>query len=396
MILNTIIILIFTLNTILGFYFWESFIESNESMKYYELWLFFFIEAIVILYVIKVFYENPLKELEYTIKKFYVWSLNQQQKISFKKTSNKRLDTIMEFISEILYTLKGIKEEFLHWKQIKWEVELWKEIQWKMFSKKHKQIESLEIVAKSKPAAEIWWDSYDIIEWTDNNYYIYAADATGHWVWAGFIMMMVNALVSWFSKTLKNWNTILAKTNEILKPRVKANLLMTVLLVRWDELSKKMYMTWAWHEYLLIYKQKEKRCYKIKTGWVALWMIKNIDKLLKEREVPFEPKDIIILYSDWITEAINRSKRDWSEEMFWEKRLMQAIEKSPNMKWKDYKSASSVFNNITIQLSKFMWYKPVQLDDITLVTIQYKTSDYKKENDFNINIGKEFITEWNW
>lgn len=395
MILKIIILLIFTLNILLGYYVWNLISTSISNVEYFWLWLFFFIESIIILYVINIFYENPIKELEYTIKKLYIWELNQN-KIKFKKTTNKRLNYVMKFFSNTLNTLKSIKEEFLHWKQIKWEVELWKEIQGKMFQKKLIQIPSLNIIAKSKPAAEIGWDSYDIIKWTDENYYIYVWDATWHWVWAGFIMMMVNALVSGFSKNFKKWNEILAKTNEILKPRVKANLLMTVLLVRWDEINKKMYMTWAWHEYLLIYKQKQKKCYKIKSWWIALWMIKDISKLLKEKEVPFEEEDIIILYSDWITEAINKSKKDWNQQMFWEKRLMKAIENAPNMRWKSYKSAASVFNNITISLSKFMWYKHVQLDDITLATIQYKSKYYDENNDFSINIDKEFITEWNW
>jgi serine phosphatase RsbU (regulator of sigma subunit) len=45
-------------------------------------------------------------------------------------------------------------------------------------------------------------------------------------------------------------------------------------------------------------------------------MIQNISKLLKEQEIKFEPNDIIVLYSDGITEAINKSKKDGSEEMF--------------------------------------------------------------------------------
>jgi len=33
---------------------------------------------------------------------------------------------------------------------------------------------------------------------------------------------------------------------------------------------------------------------------------------------------------------------------------VEAIEKAPNMKKKDYKTAASVFKSITIDLSKFM------------------------------------------
>jgi serine phosphatase RsbU (regulator of sigma subunit) len=39
-------------------------------------------------------------------------------------------------------------------------------------------------------------------------------------------------------------------------------------------------------------------------------MIKNIHKLTKEKQISFEPNDIIILYSDGVTEAINKPKRD--------------------------------------------------------------------------------------
>jgi hypothetical protein len=42
------------------------------------------------------------------------------------------------------------------------------------------------------------------------------------------------------------------------------------------------------------------------------------------------------------------------EEMFGEDRLVEAIEKAPNVPNKKYKSSRSIFNNITIELSKFM------------------------------------------
>ncbi|USN59280.1 MAG: serine/threonine-protein phosphatase [Candidatus Peribacteria bacterium] len=189
------------------------------------------------------------------------------------------------------------------------------EIQEKILTKKMISIPSLDIVARSKPAAEIGGDSYDIIQ-SNDNYYIYVGDATGHGVGAGFIMMMVNALVSGFSKTFTSGAHILTSTNEILKPRVKANLLMSLLLVRWNESEKRLFMTGAGHEYLIIYKHALGKCFKIKSGGVALGMIKNIEKLVKEQEIRFEPNDIIVLYSDGITESINTNQKDGNEEMF--------------------------------------------------------------------------------
>ena len=394
MFVNVIILLLASLNIYSMYLFWEDFVNSNFELKYYSLGLFFILQIIVTLYSIRFFYGKPILELELAIKKVLAWKFKDEE-IKFKKSHNKHINYITSFFANTLNTLKNIKEEFLHGKEIKWEVELWKEIQWKSLNKNLIDVPSLNIVARTKPAWEIGWDSYDTIK-SDDNYYIYVWDATGHWVWAWFIMMMVNALVSASSTMHIKWNEILSLTNKILKPRVKANLLMTLLLLRWNEKEKRMFMTWAGHEYLMIYKNKNKKCYKIKSGWVALWMIKEITKLVKEQEIEFEPGDIIVLYSDWITEAINKPERDWTEQMFWEDRLVSTIENSPNIAWWNHKTAISVFNNITIALSKFMGYKFNQLDDVTLTVIQYKDKNYNPNNDYSTEIPDDFITEWTW
>ena len=391
---NIFILLIFATNFALAYFFIDIFVIQEKIMQLIMLFSLFLIESLIIIILIKEYYYNPISELKLLIQKFYIWDLKWKD-INIKKSLNPNINYIVTFFSKTLDTLKNIKDEFLHWKEIKWEVSLWKEIQEKMLLKKDIKVPSLNIVAKSKPAWEIGWDSYDIIK-QEENYYIYVWDATGHWVWAGFIMIMVNTLISAFSKIYTSGAQILANTNEVLKPRVKANLLMSLLMLRWNEKTKKIYMTWAGHEYLMIYKQKQNKCFRIKSGWVALWMIKNIHKLIKEKQISFEPNDIIVLYSDWITEAINRPKRDWTEIMFWEDRLQQTIEESPNLSWKKIKSARTVFNHISIKLSQFMWYNPLQLDDVTLAVIEYKAEDYNQEDDIPLEIPEDLITQWKW
>lgn len=393
-IFQTIILVILISNPLMYFLFWDYFLKFEEIQRLTIIWILILTEFFIILFIVKKLYHDPIVKLEFTIKNFLVWNMKDTD-IEFKKTLNPNLNYALTFFAKTLNTLKNIKDEFIHGKEIRSEVDLGKEIQWKMLTKKMIEVPELEVIVKSKPAWEIGWDSYDIINQGDN-YYIYVWDATGHWVWAWFIMIMVNAMISWFAKVFKSWAIILARTNEILKPRVKANLLMSLLMVRWDSKEKKMYMTWAWHEYLMIYKHKQNKTFRIKSGWVALGMVKDISKIVKEQEIKFEENDIIVLYSDWVTEAINKSAKDWTEQMFMEDRLEESINNAPNVNLKDYKSARSVFNNITIDLSKFMWYKHTQLDDVTLAVIHYKWKDYDKTADFPEVLPEEFITEWYW
>lgn len=353
-----------------------------------------FLEWLIIVYLIRVNYVKPINDLNEHINDFITWKTKETDITINSDYKNPNVRRVIKFFDLILHSLKNIKQEFLSWKAIKSEVQLATELQEKLLNKKFEIVPSLDVVAKSMPAWEVWWDSFDIIkEW--ENYYIYVWDATWHWVWAWFVMVMVNALISWFTKIFRSWAQILAHTNEILKPRVKSNILMTVLMIRWNESEKRLFMSWAGHEYLIVYKHNLKKCFLVKSWWLALWMTKNIHKILKEQEIKFERNDIVVLYSDWITESINQSKKDWNEQMFGEKRLLEAIEKSPEISWIGIKTARWVFNNITIELSKFMWYKHKQLDDITLVVAHYKW-DQIIENDFSEEIKEEFITEWCW
>jgi phosphoserine phosphatase RsbU/P len=344
--------------------------------------------------LIQINYEKPLSNLELKIKKFLVGQLKWSD-IEQESSKNPHIQYISWFFIKTLSTLKNIKEEFIHGKEIKWEVQLGKEIQERLLAKKLLPIPSLNVIARAKPAGEIGGDSYDVIqEW--DNYYMYVGDATGHWVGAGFIMMMVNALISGFTKNYTSGYQILIEVNRILKPRVKANLLMTMLLVRWNELEKRFFMTWAGHGNLLIYKNDKKKCFRVKSWGIALGMIKDIGKLIKEQEIKFEANDIVVLYSDGISEAINQPKKDGNEQMFGEERIVQAIESAPNVSGKDYKCASNVFNNITIELSKFMGYQHTQLDDITLVVAHYRGDTHTPEDDLDRPLGADFLTEWKW
>jgi len=364
------------------------FIYEHKDFAY----AIFLTQALFVLLIIKKVYIDPINNIILNINDFISWKTSSFNLKS--KSPNPNIQRLLKFFNVILNSLSNIKWELLSGKAIKSEVQLAIELQEKLLKKKLEKIPSLDVVAKSMPAWEIWWDSYDIIKQNDN-YYIYVWDATWHWVWAWFVMVMVNALISWFSKVFISWAQILANTNEILKPRIKSNILMSLLMLRWDESQKRLFMTWAGHEYLMVYKHSKKKCFRIKSGWIALWMTKNIHRILKEQEIKFELNDIAVLYTDGITEAINRPSKDGKEEMFLENRLVDAIENSPNVEWEDFKSARSVFNNITIELSKFMWYKHTQLDDITLVVIHYRWNQEIKK-DYPENIPEDFITEWNW
>ncbi|NDK07613.1 SpoIIE family protein phosphatase [Candidatus Gracilibacteria bacterium] len=390
--INFAIILVTLLNIFLVFSFTDILNKYGIIIASFCV-LFILIEGLFILFSINSFYDNSIDNLVISIKK----ALGGNEKIELTKGINPNLNFITGFIMQLLNNFKSIRSDFLKGKEIKSEVELAREIQEKLLNKEILLPPSLNIIAKAKAMGEIGGDSYDVIQNKDN-YYIYIGDATGHGVGAGFIMVMVNALISALTKVFISGAQILISVNETLKPRIKANLLMSLLLVRWNEKEKRLFMTGAGHEYLIIYKDKLKKCFNVKSGGLALGMVKDISKVTQEKELQFEENDIIVLYSDGVTDSINSSDISNVKERFGEKRIINAIENTSNIPGKQYKTARGVFNNISVELSKFMGYKHYQVDDITLVVIQYKPNDYDPINDFSEKIleDKSIMTEWKW
>ncbi len=340
-----------------------------------------------------------LTGLYFTARRYFAAPVRQmRQEIAYflaGVTGKPRVDTdsytpdaayVISFFYRYLDILRNFKEEFQSGRILRSEVELASDMQKHVLKKSYPKSDMLEIVADTKSATEVGGDSYDIITQGDNTY-VYLGDVTGHGVASGFVMMVVNALISGFSKMLVNGASILVQTNEILKPRVKSNMLMTLLMIRWNSLEKRLYMTGAGHEYLLVYKKSGNKVHALKSGGVALGMTRDISKILKEVQIAFEPGDCLILYTDGITEARNGIRE--TDMMFGVDRLVQTVQESP------YKTATGIFKHITIELSRFMGYKPRQFDDITLIVVRYRETAEEVMTESR-DLAPESVTEWNW
>ncbi len=115
-------------------------------------------------------------------------------------------------------------------------------------------------------------------------------------------------------------------------------------------------------------------------------MAKDISKVVKESQISFDPGDVVVMYTDGITEA--RAGNRESDPMFGIERLLSVVGAAPE------KSARGVFNHITMELSRFMGYRHRQFDDITLITVHFRETD--DESALPKELPSEMTTEWKW
>jgi len=352
------IILIFIVLTLINagaiYYFWDKNIELPLLYSLYGA------EVLLFLFVIFVwkFISHPMKKILMQMK--YLMTGKTYKKIYTKKIDE--LGFIAQFFNEITSNLESISKKFEEAQRMSSELEIASEIQKNILPDKSPEIANLEIATKNSQAVEVGGDSYDIIADKNNdNTFFYIGDVTGHGAPAALIMMMVNTLIHTYCEIYDNLYDIVVNTNKQLKPRIKAAMFMTMVMLKWNKKENKMSYIGAGHEHILIFRASKGVCEATPSGGIALGMIDDSSKIIKEQDLNLEKGDLIILYTDGITEAKNDA-----EEMYGLDRLKKAIEKFAI----EYEP-EGVLHHIALNFSNFVG-ETSQEDDITLIAIKYK------------------------
>ena len=347
------------------YYFWD----NPLSFPIYYSLAALGVATLIFIVLISSMISLPLKKLTKQMKLLLTGR-------SYKKITTNRIDEIgliAQFFNEITENLEDISQKLKEGKRMSSELEIASSIQNTILPSKSPHVPNLEVVAKSRPAVEVGGDSFDFIQ-RENATYFYIGDVTGHGAPAALVMMMVNTLLHTYSEMYSSVYDIVVNTNKMLKPRIKAAMFMTMVMLKWDHLKKKMTYVGAGHEYLLIYRSATGQVESKPAGGVALGMVPDNSKLVKEQEVNLEDGDMIIVYTDGITEAKNDKG-----EMFGVERLIESIKK-----YAAQYGPEGVTHHTAIDFSQYVGNHE-QEDDITLMVIKYTEQENKEQADKSTN-----------
>lgn len=280
---------------------------------------------------------------------------------TYKKIFSTRIDelgVISNFFNEISSSLEKATAEIKERRRLANELNTAAQIQNDLLPKEKPKIPGLDITAKTRAAAEIGGDSYDFIT-QKNNSIIYLGDVTGHGIPAGLVMMMANTLVHSFASFELPANEILIKTNKELKPRIKKAMFMTMVLLSWNHKTKSMIFSGAGHEYLIIYRAKTGEAEKIPSGGIALGMIPDNTALTKNNDLKLDIGDVIVLYSDGLTEG-----RSAAGEMYTEAKVIENL-----LEVAKDKNSDEILSHIAQKFSDFS-ENVEQADDVSMMVIK--------------------------
>lgn len=235
------------------------------------------------------------------------------------------------------------------------EMEIAKKIQTALLPR-DEILEHYEIAAFMKPATEVGGDYYDIIT-TSNSNWVAIGDVSGHGVESGLIMMMtqtgIRTSIQQFDKN--DPSSIIAQVNKVITEnivRLDVERYMTLTLL--SLLKDEIIYSGKHQDILVCRNDNEIEAFSTNGTWIGF--IDDISPFLINNSLPVFVGDVILLFTDGITELVNHKG-----EMFGEQKLIECLKAYSSLPPKDIISA------IFKEAEKYQFS---QDDDITLLAIK--------------------------
>lgn len=207
-----------------------------------------------------------------------------------------------------------------------------------------------------EPAKEIGGDYYDYNVLSKDKLFITIGDVSGKGVPASLLMTTIRATLKTLCHKDDNVAEILTNLNKFVFPDMNEEMFVTIFHSLYDNLTQTLYYSNAGHNPLLLYKKNIGKIIEENVKGVAIGFVESYK--YKLGKVQLEEGDILIYYTDGISEAENNNKLLYGID-----RIKELIEANNHL------DAKSIKNAILRSVEDFRG-RNEQVDDITLLVIK--------------------------
>ncbi|MDZ7344807.1 MAG: SpoIIE family protein phosphatase [candidate division KSB1 bacterium] len=267
-----------------------------------------------------------------------------------------RLLSIIAAQSAQLIRNSQLQQEALEKKRLEQELAMAREIQLGLLPKRFPKTAGLEISSYFNSADEVSGDYYDYFYLGPDKIGMVLADVSGHGASAALLMTMVKGILHAITQNFVSPDRVLAEMNAILDKIIPKDKFVTMLFLVFDLQNKTLRYSNAGHNPLLFFDQQSQQVQMVQLRGPALGLTKLA--VFQPKEIPLNPGDLLLIYTDGVTESFNAQG-----EMFEEERLMQAVQETVS------EPAGKIIAHLNNKLRAFTGNLP-QADDVAMIAVK--------------------------
>jgi len=222
----------------------------------------------------------------------------------------------------------------------------------------------LDLDARYTPAQKVGGDLYDIIPLPDGRLGIVVADVSGKGISASLLMAITRTSLRQIAPRHTSPARALAELNRSIAADIHGGLYVTLLYAVVDVAKNTVAFARAGHELPLFFRPDPRtglpHATFVGSEGMPVGMVPDelFSSVIADCVEPFAPGDVLVLYTDGVTEAPNEDKKEFSGA-----RLADAVRQLHG------KSARELNDGIIDSIQRFVGESPPH-DDLTLVSVK--------------------------
>jgi phosphoserine phosphatase RsbU/P len=250
--------------------------------------------------------------------------------------------------------LQTVADEVAKRERLNREVEIAREVQERLFPQKLPEIPGLDYNGHCRPALGVGGDYYDFLALPQNHLGIAIGDVSGKGIGAALMMASLQAsLRGEATRAPENLAAAVANVNRLVYEASSSNRYATFFYGQYDPATGRFDYVNAGHNPPMLFHGNQ--VIRLEPGGTVIGLLEGAQ--YQQGSVCIRPGDILVAYTDGISEAMNLDDEEWGEE-----RLIETVRSAKPG------SAQELLEHIFAAATEFAGAAP-QHDDMTLVVL---------------------------
>lgn len=278
--------------------------------------------------------------------------------------TNDEFGQIARVFNEMTQRFNHAQQNLLEQERLQQEMQVAQEIQHTLLPRELPEIEGYDVGSMYRSAKEVGGDYFDFV-WVDDNVLgVAVADVSGKGIPGSLVMTMIRTALRLEARGNHSATDVMGKVNSFVTRDMKKGMFVTMFYIILNSRKRIINYSSAGHNPMILYREDTDQVYFLKPRGFPLGIdLPNPDlfvKSLTQESVKLKKGDLLLVYTDGITEAMNPQR-----DQFGEQRLVDLLREHHKL------SAEEFVEKLSEEIANFTQEYP-QNDDITCVAIKEK------------------------
>ncbi|MBI4427642.1 MAG: SpoIIE family protein phosphatase [Ignavibacteriales bacterium] len=233
------------------------------------------------------------------------------------------------------------------------ELSIAAEIQQRLLPDQIPAIKEYDVAAAAFPCRTIGGDFYDVVQLDEHLFAIVMADVSGKGIPASLLVSTLHASFRAYIQSQTDLAALVTKLNKIVFDNTTPDKFITFFIMTLDASTHSVVFVNAGHNSPFIFRGENGKIDELAASGLPLGMLEEGE--YKSSTLQLEASDVIVLYTDGVTEAMDKSQNQYGEDRF-QKCISSALKSG----------AVALKDKILIDVREFVGLEPAS-DDLTLL-----------------------------